>query len=310
MVFQLYSHSHLYEDSAAGTHSRKYSKKSPKKKNMKGKEPESPVMQMAGDPEVLAPPPRRSYSLSPPPRSLSSAPDLSRIHSLQEFPPQNTLRLVAPSPRGSPTPGASMHRTGSADSDRSEATLAEGQEHQNPLGQEVAPEVINHKAADIPQLSWFMTVSILAVVSVVWGTFVIPKAGVLIVSLQLVAVTADWLVVTANAIAVNKYISKEWTGLILLPTVRAIAGKWLRFDDLRSVIYFPADCVTAVNLSVKDQLTLSSGVAIGSTVVSGRFLCCGSAVTSSLSSVATFTLRHPRHRYRCVDNGVPVRAAL
>lgn len=30
------------------------------------------------------------------------------------------------------------------------------------------------------------------------------------------------------------------------------------------------DCVTAVNVSVKDQLTLSSAVAIGSTIVSGR----------------------------------------
>ena len=31
------------------------------------------------------------------------------------------------------------------------------------------------------------------------------------------------------------------------------------------------DCVTAINVSVKDQLTLSSAVAIGSTIVSGSF---------------------------------------
>jgi len=42
--------------------------------------------------------------------------------------------------------------------------------------------------------------------------------------LQLVAFTADWLVITANEITVNKYISKEWTAFILLPTVRAVAG--------------------------------------------------------------------------------------
>ena len=35
------------------------------------------------------------------------------------------------------------------------------------------------------------------------------------------------------------------------------------------VIHSSADCVTAINVSVKDQLTLSSGVAIGSTIVSG-----------------------------------------
>jgi Ca2+:H+ antiporter len=38
--------------------------------------------------------------------------------------------------------------------------------------------------------------------------------------------------------------------------------------------------VTAINVSVKDQLTLSSAVAIGSTIVSGRFFgSCGSTLT-------------------------------
>ena len=76
--------------------------------------------------------------------------------------------------------------------------------------------------------------------------------------------------VTANEITVNKYVSKEWTGFILLPTVRAIAGAWVAW--LRrplTVTYSSVDCVTAVNVSVKDQLTLSSAVAIGSTIVSG-----------------------------------------
>ena len=78
---------------------------------------------------------------------------------------------------------------------------------------------------------------------------------------------------TANQISVTKYISKEWTALILLPTVRAIAGmqttsQWKSF----TLINPPADCVTAVNVSVKDQLTLSSAVAIGSTIVSGCFV--------------------------------------
>jgi len=60
-----------------------------------------------------------------------------------------------------------MHRTETAVSDRSDVTLAEGEEHPNPLGQEAAPEVSNAKEADAPQLSWFMTVAIIAVVSVV-----------------------------------------------------------------------------------------------------------------------------------------------
>jgi len=130
-----------------------------------------------------------------------------------------------------------MHRTETAASNRSDVTLTEGDEHPNPLGQDAATGVANVKEADAPQLSWFMTVSVIAVVSV------------------LVAGTADWLVVTVNESSVTKYVSKEWTALILLPTVRAIA-----------------DCVTAVNVSVKDQLTLSSAVAIGSTIQLSLFV--------------------------------------
>jgi len=130
-----------------------------------------------------------------------------------------------------------MDRTETGTTDRSDTTLAEGGEHPNPLGQEATTEVNNTKEADAPQLSWFMTVSIITVVSV------------------LVAGTADWLVVTVNESSVTRYVSKEWTALILLPTVRAIA-----------------DCVTAVNVSVKDQLTLSSAVAIGSTIQLSLFV--------------------------------------
>lgn len=60
-----------------------------------------------------------------------------------------------------------MHRTETAASDRSDVTLAEGEEHPNPLGQETAPESTEDKEANLPQLSWFMTVLIIAVVSVV-----------------------------------------------------------------------------------------------------------------------------------------------
>ena len=60
-----------------------------------------------------------------------------------------------------------MHRTETAVSDRSDVTLAEGEEHPNPLGQEATPEVTNAKEAEALQLSWFMTVAIIAVVSVV-----------------------------------------------------------------------------------------------------------------------------------------------
>ena len=69
-----------------------------------------------------------------------------------------------------------MDRTESTASDRSDVTLTEGQGQQNPLGQELVPEVTDDKPAQIPQLSWVMTVSILTIVSVV-RTEHIPRRG-------------------------------------------------------------------------------------------------------------------------------------
>lgn len=118
-----------------------------------------------------------------------------------------------------------MFRTETAASDRSEVTLTEGEEHPNPLGHEATPEASDEKDVYVPQLSWFMTVFVLSVVSVVRTKSTPPrKPEFKSAPLQLVAVTADWLVATANEISVTKYISKEWTALILLPTVRAVAG--------------------------------------------------------------------------------------
>lgn len=239
LTFQLWSHSHLYEDSAAGIHSRGCSKKP----NAKGKEVASPVLQPGALPTVgqdpFEPPPRRSQSPSSFPRPLSSAPDLSNIDSLRDVSPQNTVRLVHPIPRRGTSSGVPMLRTETAASDRSDVTLTGGEEpdHTNTLGQEGASEATEEKEVYEPRFSWFLTVLILAVVSV------------------LVAIIADWLVVTANEISVTQYISKEWTALILLPTVRAVA-----------------DCVTAINVSVKDQLTLSSAVALGSTIQLSLFV--------------------------------------
>ena len=49
----------------------------------------------------------------------------------------------------------------------------------------------------------------------------------------------------------NLDISTEWIGLIVLTAVSSIA-----------------ECITAMNVSRKDQLTLSITVAVGSTIVS------------------------------------------
>lgn len=128
--------------------------------------------------------------------------------------------------------------------------------HDSPT-QETKPE---------PQLSWFLTVSLLLLVAVV---SVMPPCMQAFRDdkLQAVAFVADWLVESMDDIA--GAVRKEFVGLILLPAASSIAGVWQSYKspilgDLR------ADCVTAINVSVRGQLTFSISVAIGSTIVSVR----------------------------------------
>jgi Ca2+:H+ antiporter len=65
-----------------------------------------------------------------------------------------------------------------------------------------------------------------------------------------VAVTAEFLVDSINGMTETGKIGKEFVGVILLP----IVGN-------------AAEHVTAVTVSVKDKLTLSLGVAVGSSIV-------------------------------------------
>jgi Ca2+:H+ antiporter len=86
---------------------------------------------------------------------------------------------------------------------------------------------------EIPELSLPVTIILLVLVTV------------------FVAVTAEWLVDSIDGLASGGGISKEFIGLILLP----IVGN-------------AAEHATAVTVSVKDKLTLSLGVAVGSSIVS------------------------------------------
>ncbi|KZT41251.1 calcium/proton exchanger [Sistotremastrum suecicum HHB10207 ss-3] len=79
--------------------------------------------------------------------------------------------------------------------------------------------------------------------------------GLLIAVTVLVAVTADFLVDSITPLTEHSHISQEWVGLILLP----IVGN-------------AAEHVTAVTVSVKDKLTLSLGVAAGSSIQIALFV--------------------------------------
>ncbi|KAJ8521122.1 hypothetical protein ONZ45_g2174 [Pleurotus djamor] len=90
---------------------------------------------------------------------------------------------------------------------------------------------------ETPQLSIWMTIGLLIVVTV------------------LVAVTAEWLVDSIDGLTSTSAISKEFVGIILLP----IVGN-------------AAEHVTAVTVSIKDKLTLSLGVAVGSSICYDSFI--------------------------------------
>ncbi|KAF8149859.1 Sodium/calcium exchanger protein-domain-containing protein [Crassisporium funariophilum] len=90
---------------------------------------------------------------------------------------------------------------------------------------------------ELPQMSVWMTIVLLVIVTV------------------LVAITAEWLVDSIDGLTESGKISKEFVGIILLP----IVGN-------------AAEHVTAVTVSVKDKLTLSLGVAVGSSIQIALFV--------------------------------------
>ncbi|KAJ7849304.1 calcium/proton exchanger [Mycena leptocephala] len=96
---------------------------------------------------------------------------------------------------------------------------------------------LGNEDAEKPQLSLLMTIGLLAVVTV------------------FVAVTAEWLVDSIGGLVEGGAITKEFVGVILLP----IVGN-------------AAEHVTAVTVSVKDKLTLSLGVAAGSSIQIALFV--------------------------------------
>ncbi|OBZ72492.1 Vacuolar calcium ion transporter [Grifola frondosa] len=118
----------------------------------------------------------------------------------------------------------------------SEAT-ATTSTHMNGDGDADVEAAVPEAAEETPQMSVALTIGLLAVVTV------------------LVAVTAEWLVDSINGLTESGHISREFVGLILLP----IVGN-------------AAEHVTAVTVSVKDKLTLSLGVAVGSSIQIALFV--------------------------------------
>lgn len=116
-----------------------------------------------------------------------------------------------------------------------------------------------------PQLSWPLTLFLMLVVTIVRCPLQITETRYWSVHFKSVAITAESLVESMDGI--SSTISKDWVGLIVLPCVSAIAG----MCDIRKKSYqnsiIPIECITAVNVSFRDELTLSVSVAVGSSIV-------------------------------------------
>ncbi|KAI0264387.1 calcium/proton exchanger [Gloeopeniophorella convolvens] len=112
-----------------------------------------------------------------------------------------------------------------------------GDEAPRDAGETEAGLMEEEEEVEQPQMSVPMTIGLLAFVTVT------------------VAITAEFLVDSIDGLVAGGGISKEFVGLILLP----IVGN-------------AAEHVTAVTVSVKDKLTLSLGVAVGSSIQIALFV--------------------------------------
>ncbi|KAL1682889.1 Sodium/calcium exchanger protein-domain-containing protein [Schizophyllum commune] len=277
MVFQLYSHRHLYEDNRVPSHKhvvkpppslvklRKAAnaslslKASMSNLNLAGKASQSQE-KLGSYPSVppgleRSPTPGRESPLGTPPRSRSRSrsPSLRSIYLGSGTPPNGAHGQIPASGTASSIsilPGGETVRLVELPPLRREdTTLSSGpgmpwtdsypdvydSRAPSPAGTVAEPEAQKAPKVPPPQLSWFLTLSTLTLVTIA------------------VSVTADWLVESMNG--VSDVISKEWVALILLPAVTSLA-----------------ECLTAVTVSVKDQLELSVSVAVGSTIQTVLFV--------------------------------------
>ncbi|PPQ67527.1 hypothetical protein CVT25_006068 [Psilocybe cyanescens] len=234
LLFQLWSHTYLYNDQhnrksnrlSAVLRGKRTTRKSQYQLNLsQGSESHVDVYREANEAFSLDPP-RRPFATTP----LSSSSEVTindRFDSPSEqsayIPPRSSTVRLANGAGGEP-----MSRNSSLSSSMLSTSSAA-----HSIGKET--EHIVNRSAKEPQMSWFLTIFLLIIVT------------------GAVAVTVDWLVEAMDEISTT--ISKEWVGLILLPAISSVA-----------------EIITAVKVSVRDELTLSVSVAVGSTIQTALFV--------------------------------------
>ncbi|KAJ3748494.1 Sodium/calcium exchanger protein-domain-containing protein [Lentinula detonsa] len=242
LVFQLYSHAALYNDENDIIKSTKYAPRPKKTKSSKSI--------------------KSSVDISHPDASnegvemhvLPSASDLAHeqhydLDNREEGTSHGRTSPPATPTSSKPLIGRKAWDTAStaAATFTSVASLAGGRHSLRDVEKGLAPPAIpsangrvnteGEAEEEQPQMNLLATVVLLAVVT------------------ALVSVTAEWLVDSIDGLTDTGAITQEFVGIILLP----IVGN-------------AAEHVTAVTVSVKDKLTLSLGVAVGSTLQIALFV--------------------------------------
>lgn len=100
----------------------------------------------------------------------------------------------------------------------------------------------------------------------------IPAAIALVIITVLVAVCAEYLVDSIDAIVESAHISKTFVGLILLPIVGYVFLLFSFQNALINVYRNAAEHVTACVVAYKDKMDLAIGVAIGSSLQIALFV--------------------------------------
>ncbi|KAG9315183.1 hypothetical protein JVU11DRAFT_4310 [Chiua virens] len=242
LLFQFWSHRHLYKD--VKQKSQRLSVKIPvnprfisERRIFSGQF----MRTSQSDSESLRAP-NRQLSLHSPSETTLTTPSLSvPLNTEKTVDSQPTIRLVtkargdyeADHPSG--TSGLSLPRSLQRSID--ESTITEDPYHTTPDPASNVETPLPGQGSNFsaypykePKLSLTMTLLLLITVTI------------------LVTFNAEELVESMDGVSVS--ISKQWIGLVLLPAVSSIA-----------------ECVTAMNVSVKDQLGLSVSVAVGSAIV-------------------------------------------
>ncbi|KIM64319.1 hypothetical protein SCLCIDRAFT_643720 [Scleroderma citrinum Foug A] len=255
LIFQFWSHRHLYKDveqksdrhaiKLPMTWSMDIGKVSPIDAGNNGGRDRSSIFTSAVSSRVgtLQGSPFRTSPL----RSTSEATLTNNTPSMTgegSMPTNSTIRIVTEACRdnGSVGPNGPKSRWNLS---HKASTVAEGTSRSSspepataaelPRSGTPDPSVMTAETFNEPRLSWAMTIGLLTLVTI------------------MVAFNAEELVESMDGISGS--ITKQWIGLILLPAVSSIA-----------------ECVTAMNVSVRDQLSLSISVAVNSTIQTTLFV--------------------------------------